>query len=135
MIKDNLLVFSEAQAVTASAASTSVVDTLAAGDAMKPSAIFECLIDTTCLASGGASNVTFELQTATDEAFTTPITLLKTAAIAKATLVAGYKPISAPIPTGAKRYLRAYYTVDTNNLTAGKIDAYIADTSDVKAYY
>lgn len=130
MIIDNLLVLGDAQVVTASAATTNVVDQLAAGDAISRGAVVQFLIDTTCAATGGASNVTFALQTATDEAFTTPVTLASSAAIAKASLTAGAVPFQAVIPPGALRYLRGYYTVDTNNLTSGKIDCRIVLDQD-----
>lgn len=130
MIIDNLLVLSDAQAITAAAASTNVVDQLAAGQALPQGIVpfVEFLVDTTALAAGGASNVTFALQDSADNV--TFATIVATPAIAKATLVAGYVAGRLAIPPGARRYLRAYYTPDTNDLTAGKFDARIVLDAD-----
>lgn len=56
-----------------------------------------------------------------------------TGAIAEATLVAGYQ-IAIPLPLAAtyERYLGIWQTVGTNNLSAGKINAFI--THDVAQY-
>lgn len=126
MIIDAGLVMSSAQTVTASAASDSYIDMKAAGDALPQGVVpqVEFLINTTVLATGGASTTTFRLQTATDTAFTIAVDLAVSADIAKASLVAGYC-VRLPIPPGMLRYVRAYYTVSTNNWTSGKVDARI----------
>jgi hypothetical protein len=124
MIIDKALVLGDAQAVTASAETTNVIDQLAAGGA-KPQGVrakVQFLIDTTCLAAGGASTVTFALQDSADNV--TFATVVNSAAIAKASLVAGYI-VELDIPVHTRRYLRGYYTVDTNDLTAGNIDCRI----------
>jgi hypothetical protein len=123
MIIDNLLVLGDAQAVTTSAATTNIIDTLAAGNAIAPGALFQFLIDT-AVTSSGAVSVTFDIQTATDSAFTTPVTLSSSGAIAKASLVAGYVPLNVVIPTGCLEFLRGYYTL-TATANGGKIDARI----------
>lgn len=124
MYVDALLMMSNAQAVTSSAASSSVIDTLAAADAYGSLAWVHVAVQTAVTADGAAT-VQFEIQTSADEAFGSYDTLAITGAIGKATLVAGYRPLSFQLPLGVKRYLRAYYTVATGPLTAGKFDCMI----------
>lgn len=119
MIIDYLATLSDAQTVTASAASTNVIDTLAAGLARTPGVRFQFLVNTTAAATGGASNVTFAIQDSADNS--SFATIVTSAAIAKGTLVAGYIPFEGELPYH-RRYVRGYYTVDTNDLTSGKFD-------------
>lgn len=119
MIIDYLAVLSDAQAVTASAASTNVIDTLAAGLARTPGVRFQFLVDTAAAATGGASEVAFSIEDSADNS--SFATLVTSAAIGKATLVAGYVPFEGELPYH-RRYVRGYYTVTTNNLTSGKFD-------------
>jgi len=125
MYIDNSLVFSDAQAVTASAASTNSLDTSTAlrniGNGQPIYAVV--FVHTTVAASGGASNVTFALQDSADNSSFADV--LKGPAIAKATLVAGYRAFVVPLPPKLRRYLRINYTVDTNDLTAGKFNAFL----------
>lgn len=125
MIIDYLLVLNDAQAITTSAASTNTIDAVAAGEAFTPAngALCKFLIDTTITSSQSIS-VTFDLQTATDSAFTSPVTLLSSGAISRATLVAGNVPFQAIIPAGCLRFLRAYYT-SNGTIQAGKVDCRI----------
>jgi hypothetical protein len=127
MILDYNLVLGSAQAVTTSGATTSYVDTLAAGDAIAHAAVVQFLINT-AVTSSGAVNVTFDLQTATDSAFTSPVTLSSSGVVAKATLVAGY-PLTYPIPTGCLQFLRGYYTLSATT-NGGKIDCRIILAGD-----
>lgn len=123
MIIDYLTVLSDAQAITTSAASTNTIDTGAAGDALLAGtgAMVQFLIDTTITSSQSIS-VTFDLQTATDSAFTSPVTLASSGAISRATLVTGNVPFQPVIPPGCLRFLRAYYT-SNGTIQAGKVDA------------
>jgi len=132
MIIDKYNEFSDAQAVTASAASTNVVDLLAAGDAENRLMRAQVQVDTAATASGSAT-VAFVLQTSVDEAFTSPITLASSAAIGKATLVAGYQVFGKGgirLPSGCKRYVRMYYTVASGPLTAGAFSAFLTNDAD-----
>lgn len=135
MILDKENLFSDAQAVTATAPSTNVIDLGAVRDVGKGNEL-ELLIavTTTVLAAGGASTTTFSLQTDTAEGFGTAVTLWTSAAIGKADLVAGYQ-IKVRVPRGVKRYLRLLYTVATNDLTAGAFTAGILlDPDDYQVY-
>lgn len=122
MIPDNNLILSSAQAITTTAVSTSVVDQGAAADAYDGQLFAEFIINTAFTSNG--ATVQFELQTATDAAFTTPVTLGITPALAVATLTAGVRPPGARfrIPPGALRFLRANYTVASGPAAAGKVD-------------
>lgn len=123
MIIDYLNVLGDAQAITTSAASTNVIDTGVAADALLagPGAMVQFLIDTTITSSQSIS-ITFDLQTATDSAFTSPVTLASSGAISRATLVTGNVPFQPVIPPGCLRFLRAYYT-SNGTIQAGNIDA------------
>lgn len=128
MLIDANLVLDDANSLTVSKASANIIDTLAAGNAFVPGASFQFLIDT-AITSSGAINVTFDLQTATDSAFTSPVTLSSSGAIARATLLAGNVPFQGIIPPGCLQYLRAYYTC-SNTIQAGKVDCRILTAGD-----
>lgn len=129
MFIDYLTILSDAQAITTSAVSTNTIDAGAAGEALAPyGALCQFLIDTT-ITSSQSINVTFDLQTATDSAFTSPVTLASSGAISRATLVAGNVPYQTIIPTGVLRYLRAYYT-SNGTIQAGKVDCRIVVAGD-----
>ena len=137
MLLDAQNLLSDDQAITASAASTNALDLGANGTdalgntvigdagrslASKPGA--DLLIQVTeDFTAAGAATLTVGLQTDNDSAFGSPTDVATTLAIGKAELVAG-KQISLPIPPGiTERYIRAYYTVATGPMTAGKITA------------
>lgn len=130
MILDKQLVFSAAQALTTqgAVASTDIVDLTEAGDALD-SLWLEVGVHTAA-ASDGNATLTVALQTSVDVAFTSPITLLTTAALAKTVLTKGAKLIQSRIPMGCKRYLRVLLTVGTADLTAGKFNAYLVSGID-----
>lgn len=127
MIPDANLLLSDAQAVTASAASTSIVDQLAAGDAYKAPWV-EFLVNTTFTSNG--ATIQLQIQTDSDSAFGTAVNLFETGALAVADLVAGYR-VRVRIPQGAKRYLRAYYTVASGPAAGGKIDCRVLSDIDI----
>lgn len=125
MYIDNNLVMSDAQAVTASAASTKSIDCATAlrhiGDGEPIELVV--VITTTVAASGGASNTTVALQDSADNSsFSTVVT---GPAVAKASLVAGYELLRIQLPKGLRRYIQVYYTVDTNDWTAGAVSAFL----------
>lgn len=125
MILDYQLMFADAQAVTASAASTNIVDLTAAGDILEDlNLVVRC--DTTATSANGTATVTAKLQTATDSAFTTPVDLYVSPAFTISQLNANTNLVKTCVPcTGVLRYLRVYFTVGTQNLTAGKFDAFL----------
>ena len=134
MIIDKFLQVSDAQAVTASAASTDVIDTGVAnrgiGDVTTLAAVFT--VDVTAV-SGGSSTVTFAVQHSADNVTFTDAVV--SPAIAKASLTAGAQPAVLKLPSELKRYVRAYYTVATADLTAGKFSAQVVmDYNRQRAY-
>lgn len=126
MLIDLQLEMSDAQAVTTtSALSTGSVD-LGNCDAGvgEPSQFLEIVVDET-VTSGGAATVQFTLQTDSDSAFGSATDIWVSAAIAKATLVAGYVVVRMRLPIGMERYARVKYDTATALLTAGKFSARI----------
>jgi len=127
MIIDKECLLSDDQAITASAASTNVID-LGAEGARTTTPNEKCgylfaFVTVTFLT---LTSLSVGLQTDSDEAFGTVETVFTTAAIAAAALVAGYKFKIGELPEGLSRYIRLYYTVAGSNATAGKISAGIA---------
>lgn len=123
MILDKQNIFSDAQAITATADSTNVIDFGAArlgeGEPMPLNVQVE-----EAFTAAGAGTLTITWVTATDEAFTSPQTIYSSGAIGKATLVKGYRiPGLGDVPVGALRYNKLVYTVATGPMTAGKINA------------
>jgi hypothetical protein len=123
MIIDKALQVSNEQAVTSSAASTDVIDTGQVTSDLGATGQLALVITTDEAATAsGAATVTFSLQDSADNSSFADVAV--TVAIGKATLVAGYQHV-IPLPTRLRRYIRAYYTVATGPLTAGKFSAQI----------
>lgn len=121
--------FSNAQAVTATGASTNVIHT--AFGKLKEIAFGTPLpmLIQVVEAFKGCNSVKVAIQTSATEDFSVPVVLAETAAIPVAELVAGYKfPINF-MPKGNLGYTRLFYTVD-GTATAGKIDAGIVAGQD-----
>lgn len=119
-MQDKLLLLSENQAITASAASTNYMDENAVSN---PSKIFtmETLVTTAFTGTAG-STLTVAIQTSATADFASPVTLAQSGAIPLASLVAG-KQILVPIPyifDKTQKYTRAYYTASTA-FTAGAV--------------
>jgi hypothetical protein len=121
MILDANTVFSNAQAITASAGSSNAIDLGSDRDAGggRPIEIFAQVVqDFATLTSLQVS-----LQTDDDPLFATPVSLQQTAAIPVVSLKTGYQFALSTLPRGCQRYLRLYYTVAGSQATAGKITA------------
>lgn len=116
-------VFSDGQAIVTSAPSTNkygagaVVD-LGRGSPQR----LVVRVDETVTAAGAAT-VEVQLQTASDEAFTSPVTLMTSGPIPKVDLVQGRDVFVTLIPPNARQFLRVYYNVANGPLTAGKFTA------------
>ena len=133
MIFSNQDIFSDYQAITASAASTNVIDLGDTGrvigetadlsqDAGAGRKIPLRIQVTTAFAT--LTSLKVAVQTDDDSAFGSPTTVLETEAIPVASLVAGYVFNIDEIPLKTnERYVRLYYTVAGSNATAGKIFA------------
>lgn len=137
MILDDTLVLSDAQAITASAASTNIIDLGATGTAFGHAAalardvgkgpISIPIIVNVVETFATLTSLQVALQVDDDAAFGSPTTIATGPAIAAATLVAGYRfTFPAELPEGtSERYLRLNYTVAGTNASAGKITAAI----------
>jgi len=122
MIIDKALQLSAAQAVTASAASTSYIDQLAKGDSYDQ--LFIDFIVGTAFATSTSATLQITIQSADDAAFTTNLTThVMSTAFAASALTANTEIIKMQLPYGLRRYIRAYYTVGTGTFTAGTISA------------
>jgi len=123
---DNNLVLSDAQAVTATAASTKSIDFATATRNVGAGHELDLVIVVgTAATAAGAATVTFALQDSTDN--TTFNDVIVSPAIGKATLVAGYEALRITLPRTLNRYIQVNYTVATGPLTAGTFTAYITD--------
>lgn len=85
----------------------------------------------TAVTSGGSATVEFQLASDAQAAIAvdgTATVHAKSAAIAKATLVAGYEVFKVALPKGTyERYLGILQNVGTAALTAGKINAFLTN--------
>lgn len=137
MILSNQDIFSDAQAVTATAASTNILDLQKAGTPFgAPAALVADLgkgdgnipLDVRVVeAFATLTSLTVSVETAADgdAAFGTPTTVAASGAIPVATLILGYQfPFPARLMEGVNaRYVRLKYTVAGSAATAGKITA------------
>jgi hypothetical protein len=125
MFLDGQQEYSDAQAVTASAASTNLIDHGTAnvdiGTGHNVYLVVTCVTAMTDAASN--STVTVTLQTDTAAAFASATTALTLTAFA-AESAAGTRRV-AKLDPGAvvERFTRCYYTVAGGNLTTGSFDA------------
>ena len=126
MLFDQNLVFSDAQALRATGASTHVVDLTAAGDAAAGRLVVIAHADT---AFAGATQVVVALQTATKADFSDAATLTSVTLTGTQLADTERNLFAMGIPVGMKRYLRVYYTV-TGTVTAGNITCFIADITE-----
>lgn len=141
MIFDHTLILSNQQEITASAASTNVIDLGeagtphgAGGPLLRNLGIGACipfLIQVTeDFAAAGAATLNVQLQTDDNDAFASPTTVWQTGELALADLPAGANlGVVNYIPKGVnnngvvERYFRLNYVVATGPMTAGKITA------------
>ncbi|TDX30761.1 hypothetical protein DFO67_10416 [Modicisalibacter xianhensis] len=122
MIFDSTVLFSDGQAITATANSTNVVDLGVSRDIGKGVPV-PLLIQVT-EDFNNLVDLTVTVQTDTDEAFGAPTTLATSGAIPLADLVAGYQFPLQYMPTGTERYVRVTYTVSGATApTQGKVTA------------
>lgn len=123
MYIDKFLQVSDAQTVTASAASTDVID-FGQGNpntGMNDLTKMVITVDEGATAAGAAT-ITFAVQDSADNA--TWADVVATGATPKAALGAGQQVV-LPMPTRLRRYCRVNYTVGTGPLTAGKFSAQV----------
>lgn len=155
MLIDTKELLSDAQALTATAISTYVYDTLPSGGAVgagatggptantttnfgagKPMYLF-IWVHTVLDSSGEAATLTATVESSADTSNGTPTVHWSSGSIAEATLAAGYwvaKGVALP-PGTYKRYICINYTVGVENFTSGKVSAWLSDTSFTEDYY
>jgi hypothetical protein len=117
---DRQILFSSEQAITASAASTDVVDLGSSRDVGAGEPVM-VLVQVT-QAFDNLTSLAVALQTSSTENFASPVQLTAQT-LALANLTAGARFAIGPVPRGVLRYLRLYYTVTGTTPTAGKITA------------
>jgi hypothetical protein len=138
MILDELAEYCDATALNTGAAGSYLI-----GDVMDLGEDFNDVEDIylvlgvdTAVTSGGAATVSFALCSDAQAAIAvdgSQTTHFATAAIAKATLVAGYIIAKVELPKGPyERYLGIVQTTAVAALTAGKINAFL--TRDVRTW-
>lgn len=126
MLLDQNAMMSDKQAVAATAASENILDLGAASNAV-PGALFAvCRTDE---AFSGVTQVKVSLQT-DDTADFSAVQELMAVTFALADLQSVKNLFAVVLPNGAKRFLRAYYTVSGSG-TAGKLSCFLTDGVDM----
>lgn len=135
MIFDKTLQLSDAQAITATAVSTNVIDQGAPGTVKNASVPLKMdlgkghripfLVQVVeAFTAAGAGTLTVQLQVDDNEAFASPKTVAVSATLALADLIAGAQIFLDYLPRGTdERYIRLNYVVATGPMTAGKVTA------------
>lgn len=123
MLMDDQNLLSDKQAITATANSEDIFDASVDRDLGKGNKIPVNIQVTTDFVSGGASTLTVSMETDDNASFSSAETIWTSAAIPKASLVAGYKFDIAALPRTNQRYIRLVYTVGVADFTAGNISA------------
>lgn len=135
MLLDKENLFSDAQAITADAASTNVIDMkgkikeVAFG---KPLPLLIQVVETFAGVTS-ASSVEIKIQTDDNAAFSSPTTLATTGAITADKLIEGFVAPINFIPKGNEGYMRLYYDVTLGSgeaASAGKFTAGIVAAHD-----
>ena len=137
MYIDRGLLMSEAQALTATAFSTSKPGLDTARDIGKSMDIWLVLIVTTTFTSAGATTLDIDLVTDDTVGMASPVVLQKLvgAPIPKASLVQGFKRVVKLDPGAYETFIGLNYTVATGPFTAGNITAFITNApEDWRAY-
>ena len=120
MLLDQQALFSAAQAITATAASTNVIDTGSNKDVGKYGAI--PLLTQVVEGFNNLTSLTVTVQTDDNSAFSSAADVLSMT-IPLASLVLGYKSPVITLPMKMERYIRLNYTVTGTAPTTGKVTA------------
>ncbi len=144
MILDSQLCFSAGQALTATAASTNVVDLTNSRDMGIGTDLYLMVIGDGLFASAaGTATLQIAMQYSTDNATYVDAALSPVMTITQLNSTDGQPylmPVDWPRPKkgsllGALRYLRLNYTVGTQSFTAGSVQAYLVIGRDDVVYY
>jgi hypothetical protein len=129
---DSELMFSEAQSVTAAAASTNIIDLSVARDIGNGENLYiGVLVTETMDDTGDDSTLAVALQTDDNASFSSATTL-KTLTTLAALTAAGTIAYFRIDPDDFERYIRLQYTPSGGDLSAGAITAFI--TKDIQNY-
>ena len=124
MILDKQNLFSNEQAITDTADSENIIDLgLDASDVFNPNEKNAELLVQVVEDFATLTSLTVSVQTDADAAFSDPTTLFSSAAVAAASLLAGYKFKLPNLSEGLEQYVKLVYTVAGSDATAGKITA------------
>lgn len=124
MMIDVLNMFSDGQAITASAASENVLDFGENGENCgEGTAVYLNIVVTEDFACGVAASLQVDLEDSADNAAYNDV--LSSADIDKADLVKGKEILRVPLPDGLRRYGRIYCNVTGGPFTAGKLSAFL----------
>lgn len=138
-IMDSQLLFSDAQAITATAASTNIIDLGAVRNIGVGENLFLVILVTVAFTDAGSdSTVTAALQTDDNAAFSSAATVRTYDTLAALT-AAGTRQMYRLDPLTSsgiyERYIRLNYTVANGNLTTGSISAFIAKDVQLNRHY
>lgn len=121
---DAILIFSDEQAITATAASTNVIDF---GEANANLGAGTPLIINFIITEAFATCDSLQISLQQGSTSTPATELINLPAILTASLTKGAYIPEIMIPSQHLRYMRLYYTIAGSNATAGKIFAYIGN--------
>lgn len=130
MVLDKNLLFSEAQAITATAASTNVIDLGALGVTPYNAAQLKHfvglkkipLLIQVVTAFATLTSLKIAIESDDNSGFSSPKEVIAQTVLV-ADLVAGFKPSFRQLPVIKERYIRVKYTVNGSDATAGAITA------------
>ena len=129
MLLDKTVMFSDAQALRSTGASTHTIDLGSSGNAVPGRLVLIAHADT---AFTGATQVVCALQTSDQNDFSSGVVTLASVTVSGTQLADTQKNLFAlGVPAGLKRYLRMYYTV-TGTVTAGALSCFVADVVDLR---
>jgi len=140
MIVDVKNMFSDAQALTADAVSTNVID-LAATNTLKDIGAGQPLylvfkVTTVLDSAGEAATLTLTLESDDNTSLSSATTHWTSEAIAEATLVAGYtRVIALPVEKTYQRYLGVRYNAGTEDFTSGNVTAFLTTQPEAERLY
>lgn len=135
MYIDKELEFSSGQAVTASAASTNYVDKGLGDAGLSEQKHIAITVDTTPDSADDTATIVFKLQQDDNTSFSSPEDLIQSKSYAIGDLAAGDQ-IFLPIPVGTdEKYIRMYYLIGTQNLSAGAFTAQVVDKVQKNVIY
>ena len=120
MLFDAKLLMSSGQAITATAASTDVIDRGDSKDVGKDGSV--PIVVQVTETFNNLTSLAIAIQTDSDSGFGT-VKTLATVTVALADLKAGYQLPIITLPKGCQRYLRLNYTVTGTAPTTGKVTA------------